>query len=1027
MKRIFIIIILAVMGISASAQSKIVEDFKPVCAMLDTLLKERTAVGHAEPLQLKAVMRRGSTLDFYFTQTLGDYPWYKGDPQWFKTTLKSLFPEGYGRNKLGEIYCNRVSLDRFVTPRLGYDGTPSDSRNRVKGPAEKRGMVHELGSERYEKGMSGRHIVLWQSHGRYFEQTLDRWEWQRATLFQTVEDMFTQGFVLPFLVPMLENAGAYVMLPRERDIQRNEVIVDNDSSWIQEGPVDLGGTSRGTGKHTETGSWKDAGTGFADLQRTYAGLENPFLTGTARQCETIPSGRKDGKADTEWVPEIPARGEYAVYVSYKSLPNSTASACYTVKHMGGTSRFVVNQKMGGGTWIYLGTFEFDKGTEGCVTLSNRTPEGYRHVSGSVVTADAVRFGGGMGNIARQVWTAPDDSVSVVSEASVSGFARSAEGARYWLQWAGADTTIFSQNEGKNDYKDDYMSRGDWVEWISRGSRMNSSASGGLGIPVDLTLGFHSDAGVTPNDSIVGTLAIYTSRSENKQNLPNGESRTTSREFADMVQSQIVSDLQARYDSLWSRRSIWDRQYRESRTPSSPSMLLELLSHQNFADMKYGLDPSFRFAASRAVYKGMLKYLSNRYGCGYTVQPLPVGSAGVRFSKDGKKAVISWIPVKDPLEPTADPSGYILQTRINDGAFDKGVIVKDLRSEDGRLSTEVLIHPGHVYSFRIIACNDGGRSFPSETVSIGRPADNEQDKAVLIVNNFDRVSAPAFVDTPAYAGFDNRLDSGVPYVRDIAYIGEMYQFQRSLQWLDDDNPGHGASDMDHAGEVVAGNTFDYASVHGKAILKAGYPFYSCSNETFASDSTFRAEAWTVDLICGKQVTTTVGSGMQQKYTVFTPELQREIRKFTSAGGNILVSGANIGTDIEDRIYPVKTDSVFRKNSVKFAEEVLGYRWMGNYAGKRGNVRGTAGIFNGTAVSFHNTPNSKCYCVETPDGIVPSDRSGKTVMRYSDTGISAGVSYEGNGYRTVSLGFPIETLRTEKDIETIIEITLDFFER
>ena len=74
MKRIFIIIILAVMWISASAQSKIVEDFKPVCSMLDTLLKERTAVGHVEPLQLKAVMRRGSTLDFYFTQTLGDYP-----------------------------------------------------------------------------------------------------------------------------------------------------------------------------------------------------------------------------------------------------------------------------------------------------------------------------------------------------------------------------------------------------------------------------------------------------------------------------------------------------------------------------------------------------------------------------------------------------------------------------------------------------------------------------------------------------------------------------------------------------------------------------------------------------------------------------------------------------------------------------------------------------------------------------------------------------------------------------------------
>ena len=92
MKRIAIIFILFAAGISAAAQSRIVEDFKPVCEALDTLLRERTEVGHVEPLQLKAVMRRGSTLDFYFTQTLGDYPWYKGDPQWFKNKLKSLFP-----------------------------------------------------------------------------------------------------------------------------------------------------------------------------------------------------------------------------------------------------------------------------------------------------------------------------------------------------------------------------------------------------------------------------------------------------------------------------------------------------------------------------------------------------------------------------------------------------------------------------------------------------------------------------------------------------------------------------------------------------------------------------------------------------------------------------------------------------------------------------------------------------------------------------------------------------------------------
>ena len=58
------------------------------------------------------------------------------------------------------------------------------------------------------------------------------------------------------------------------------------------------------------------------------------------------------------------------------------------------------------------------------------------------------------------------------------------------------------------------------------------------------------------------------------------------------------------------------------------MLLELLSHQNFEDMKYGMDPAFRFDVSRAIYKGKLKYLSSRYGNDYAVQPLPVEDMGV---------------------------------------------------------------------------------------------------------------------------------------------------------------------------------------------------------------------------------------------------------------------------------------------------------------------------------------------------------------------------------------------------------------
>lgn len=1032
MRRFFITISLSLLFLSpVHAQSEIVSDFKPVCDSLAVLLNERTSVKGV--LELKTIMKRGMSLDFYFTESLGDFPWKSGDPKWFKKALASLFPEQYDRYRVGEIYSRRVPLNHLVTPRLGSDGRPVESRHRVNNSHKSPAVVTELDSRSSGKGLDGRHIALWQSHGLYYAHTQDRWRWQRPCLFQTCEDMFTQSFVLPFLVPMLENAGAYVMLPRERDTQVNEVIVDNDSTWVRNPVHDIAGWKdavRGTGIYGEVGNWRDAGTGFADLKQTYSGTENPFATGSARMAACIPHGRKSGQASAEWTPDIPERGEYAVYISYRSMPNSSTSACYSVRHMGGETRFAVNQKMGGGTWIYLGTFEFDKGTTGSVTLSNMTPEGWRHHNGSVITADAVRFGGGMGNIARG--EIRDSCGTVISEPYVSGMPRSAEGARYWLQWAGADTTIWHQNKGTHDYRDDFMSRGDWVAWMSKGSHVNPSKTGGTGIPFDLSLGFHTDAGVTPGDTVIGTLAIYTLKSENRQKLPSGENRMTSREFAAAVQDQIVHDLRASYDSLWSQRSIWDRGYRESRTPSCPSMLLELLSHQNFADMKYGLDPSFRFAVSRSIYKGMLKYMSARYGVEYQVQPLPIGNIGVSFSADdSNKAVISWIPVSDPHEPTADANGYMLYTRIDDGAFDSGRDIGGGRNDGNRKTYQVDIEPGHIYSFRVAAYNDGGLSFPSETVCIGIPESGNVSNPVLIVNNFDRVSGPAFFDTPSYAGFDNTLDSGVPYIQDIAFVGEMHNNRRVLPWKDDDNPGFGASDQDHAGQIVAGNTFDYAAVHGRAVMKAGHPFHSCSNEAFCSAQTFSSSAWAVDLICGKQVTTTVGSGMQQKYAVFPGEMQKALSAFTASGGHILVSGAYIGTDVSDCIFPVQEDSLFRENSIKFAAGVLGYKWMTGQASRKAVVRAArnslADFSSLEDFGFHNILNEECYSVESPDGLVPASSAASTVLRYSDTGISAGVGFEGSGYRTMAFGFPVEALREKEDIDRIIGITLDFFKK
>ena len=63
------------------------------------------------------------------------------------------------------------------------------------------------------KGLEGRHIALWQSHGKYYKKDKGCWEWQRPRLFCTTEDLFTQSFVIPYIIPMLENAGAIVYTP----------------------------------------------------------------------------------------------------------------------------------------------------------------------------------------------------------------------------------------------------------------------------------------------------------------------------------------------------------------------------------------------------------------------------------------------------------------------------------------------------------------------------------------------------------------------------------------------------------------------------------------------------------------------------------------------------------------------------------------------------------------------------------------------------------------------------------------------
>lgn len=875
------------------------------------------------------------------------------------------------------------------------------------------------------KGMDNDIVALWHSHGRYFKN--GGWSWQRPLLFETLEDTYTMSYVLPYIVPMLENAGAYVMLPRERDVNKHEVIVDNDTN-IDGDLFSQPYYKENTGSRKwETGD----GDGFIYDLRTFRDTENPFEEGTYRQTKTIKSGKPSVAA---WYADIPEDGEYAVYISYKSLPNSTKDAKYTVNYSGGSKEFTVNQTMGGGTWIYLGTFPFEEGysdIEPVVTLTNLSSQ-----ADKIVTADAVKIGGGMGNIERSTsrrdvtsdtyvvesegdTLLDDEDVDAVDYSadrtpvapkgssgkfSTSGLPRFLEGARYWMHWAGIPESVYSPFHGADDYKDDYTGRGHWVNYLAGGSRVLPDRKG-LGIPVDVTMALHSDAGKRSDDSIVGTLGIY--YTNGGSSYTDGTPRMNSRQLTDLLMRQITSDVRQTFEPSWTRRSMWDKSYLEARVPEVPTALIELMSHQNFGDMQYGLDPSFRFLVGRSVYKALGRFLAERKDREFIVQPLPVKDFAIeRKNKNHYK--LSWEPTKDKLEPTASPKKYLIYERS------QGVIGFRKIAETSATHYEVKISDNLIHSFKIVAVNDGGESFPSEILSLREgPADKSP---LLIVNGFSRVAAPGIINENGRAGFDSENDFGVPYIKDISFSGHQTEFRRSA------GESFGRSNSNYIQTIIAGNTFDFPMIHGISIANAGYGFVSCSAGAVEKGSIKLTNYKTVDLILGKQKATVVGKGKSGvNFRTFPPELQNAIRTFVSKGGNLLVSGQYVVSDLFGK-YSTASDK-------DFAQNILGVEPLQDAPRTRsGKIRTTAGFGHSVrekTFSYSNTLNDKQYIVENPDMLQAVDAGARQLLEFTDTDTPAGfLTGKGNSRRAI-LSVPFESLTDQAARDTLMKDILDSF--
>ena len=819
-----------------------------------------------------------------------------------------------------------------------------------------------------ERGLEGKHIALWASHGRYFDNAEYKWRWQRPALFATTEDLFTQTIVVPYLIPMLENAGAVVFTPRERDWQRHEVIVDNDdrhTSFIYYREESLRNV------------WVDAPfRGFAYHGEKLKEGDNPFEAGTARQCETTRSKSRQSKVSYQ--PQIPEAGRYADYVSYQTTEESVDDAHYTVWHQGQRTDYCVNQQMGGGTWVYLGTFDFDAGCseQNRVVLSN-----YSSNKG-VVTTDAARFGGGMGNIERGGQT--------------SGMPRCLEGARYWAQWAGMPPSVYSSKNGENDYADDINARSLMLNELCGGS-IFAPDSTGRKVPIELSLAIHSDAGHTDTGlGVYGSLAICTTQKGDSL-LAAGKSRQMSYDLASSLLDNVTTDLSHTYGT-WEARALYDRNYSETRVPIMPSAILETLSHQNFGDMRYAQDPNFRFTLARSIYKTLLRYISERHGAPYTVQPLPPDRFHIEFTGKEGEVCLSWRGIVDSAPfggagaGVGTPTGYVLYIAMDDGGYDNGTLLRGS-------SCNVKLVPNVLYRFQVRAYNDGGQSFPTEELTALYTPKAKQ--TIFVVNGFHRLSSPAI--SKVGQGFDLAEDIGVTYGRTAGWLGLQRVFDEKRLGIED-STGLGFSTNELEGRFIAGNTFDYVRSHAEAIRHAGkFNIVSASAQAVEAYDLHLKEYDAIDLLLGLERND--GHSLVP-YKTFSPTMQLLLQDYTSHGGRLLVSGAYIGSDM-----------VFEKEK-QFLANVLKISHEGVNSDTLSTISGLGQYFR-----IFRQPNERHYAAHHTDILMPANfptsqlpnsptpQQAFPAMVYAD-GTSAAVAYQGQDYRTFTMGFPFECIGDSK---------------
>ncbi len=526
--------------------------------------------------------------------------------------------------------------------------------------------------------LSGKTVYISAGHGWEWEYdglcACYRWKTQRTPyprppyVGPIIEDHNNAEAVNQYLLQYLWNAGARVIPVRERDLNATAIIVDNDTP------------APGSG-YSETGTWTMSEVGY--LNKTYRFVST--VTG-------LPT------ATATWTATLPADGQYAVYVWYRQWSDRAPDARYTVRHAGGETTVVVDQRVHGNTWHYLGTYGFRAGEEAQVTLTNQSA-----VAGRFVVADAVRFGGGTFD-------------------SLAGIGTAAPYPPYKPWWEVA-TFYYAQRMGMSRPPNDVVARPIYARWEHAGTGEDA-----------VYVSWHTNG---YNGTTRGTMSIiYNGEVVTKPVTPG------SAELRNAIHAELVSDIRAGWDPTWpgttrsmnlgELRELWD----DDPSVRMPGALIEIAYHDNPSDTYALKEPSFEMLVARAIYQGIVKYFEQRDGIDLALLPEPPTHLAVQNVGDGQVRV-SWQPSPtDAVGLVGDAAtGYRVYTSTNGIGWSNGVAVTATT-----VYTLTGLPAGQILFVRVTATNAGGESFPTETLA-ARVGDGA---GVLLVNGFDRLNCTMLV-------------------------------------------------------------------------------------------------------------------------------------------------------------------------------------------------------------------------------------------------------------------------------------------